>query len=65
MFVQYLKETKPNLVKTWTPEIARQYAKRLIEVESLGDLDRDRAAVERFQNLVRKPFDKWHYQTPP
>jgi len=64
MFCQYLKETKPNLVKSWTPEIARKYAKRLIEVESLSDLDRDAKAVERYHALVGRPFQRWAHQDP-
>jgi hypothetical protein len=64
MFCQYLKETKPNLVKSWTPTIAREYAKQLIEVESLSDLDRDRGAVERYDTMVRRPYDRWRSQDP-
>lgn len=64
MFIQFLKETKPNLRKSWTPEDARRYAKALIKVESLGDLDRDAAAAERYQQLVRRPFDRWQNQAP-
>jgi len=64
MFTQYLKETKPNLVKSWTPDVARNYAKQLIKVESLSDLDRDRGAVERYENLIRRPYDRWAHQDP-
>jgi hypothetical protein len=63
MFVQYLKETKPNLAK-WTPEVARQYAKRLVSIESLSDLDRDPGAVERYQSLVYRPYARWAHQDP-
>jgi hypothetical protein len=62
-FVQFLRETKPNTAK-WTPEIARRYAKTLIQVESLSDLDRDPAAAERFRNMIGKPYDQWRYQYP-
>lgn len=64
MFTQFLKETKPNLVKQWTPDVARQYVKGLIKVESLSDLDRDRGAVERYETLVRRPYDRWAHQDP-
>lgn len=62
-FVQFLRETKPNTAN-WTPEIARRYAKTLIQVESLSDLDRDAAAAERFRNMIGKPYDQWRYQYP-
>lgn len=64
MFTQYLKETKPNLVKVWTSEVARNYAKTLIKVESLSDLDRDKAAIERWQSLVYRPYERWRSQDP-
>lgn len=64
MFVQFLKETKPHTVAKWTPEIAKSYAKTLIKVESLSDLDRDAAAAERFRQLIGRPFDTWRYQFP-
>jgi hypothetical protein len=63
MFVQYLKETKPNLAQ-WSPENARKYGKSLAKVESLADLDRDPAAVERYLELVRRPYDRWAHQDP-
>lgn len=64
MFVQFLKETKPNLVKSWTPEVARKYAKGLIGVESLSDLDRDRGAAQRFETLIKQPYERWAHQDP-
>ena len=63
-FCQFLRETRPNTVASWTPEIAKSYAKALIHVESLSDLDRDAAAAERFRNLIGKPYDQWRYQHP-
>lgn len=63
-FVQWLQETKGTLVKHWTPELARQYAKRAIRVESLSDLDRDRDAVRRFHDEIRRPYERWAYQKP-
>lgn len=64
LFVRYLQETKGGLVKHWTPELARQYAKKVIGVESLSDLDRDQAAVKRFHEELRRPFARWAHQEP-
>jgi hypothetical protein len=63
-FLQYLRETRPNLVRTWDAETAKKYVKHLIKVESLSDLDRDAEAAKRFQDQVRKPFERWEYQHP-
>jgi hypothetical protein len=64
LFVRYLAETKPTLVKEWSGDKARVYAKKLIKVESLSDLDRDPEAVRRFHELIRKPYDRWYRQEP-
>lgn len=63
-YLQWLKETKGTLVREWTPEIARQYTKKVIQVESLSDLDRDQDAVKRFHELIRRPFERWNKQEP-
>lgn len=64
LFVRWLRETKGELVKEWTPELARRYAKKVIAVESLSDLDRDQAAVRRFHEHIRRPFERWAHQRP-
>lgn len=64
LYVQWLQETKATLVKQWTPELARQYTKKVIKVESLSDLDRDPAAVKRFDEEIRRPYDRWYRQAP-
>lgn len=64
MFLQFLKETKPNAVKEWTPDNARRYVKAVLRVESLSDLDRDPAAAERYQAMIRKPYENWRHQHP-
>lgn len=66
MFVRWCVETKKGLIgrATWTPEVARRWAKHEIGVESLSQLDRDPAARERFEALVRKPYAKWNVQEP-
>jgi len=64
IFLRWLQETKGTLVKEWTPELARRYAKSLLKVESLGDLDRDQEAVKRYHELIRRPYERWRYQEP-
>lgn len=64
IFLRWLQETKGTLVKEWTTELARRYVKKVIQVESLGDLDRDQAAVKRYHDEIRRPFERWRYQEP-
>lgn len=64
MFVRFLNETKPNVVPTWTPELARRYVKATVRVESMADLDRNADAAARYETLIRKPFGRWRYQHP-
>lgn len=64
LFLRYLQETKANLVKDWSSDKARVYAKRLIEVESLSDLDRNAEAAKRYHEQIRKPYDRWYRQEP-
>jgi hypothetical protein len=65
LFLRYLQETKATLVKEWTSEKARLYAKNVMKVESLSDLDRDPEAAKRFHQLIRRPYDMWYRQEPP
>lgn len=62
MFVRWLVETRPKLVKQWTPEVARRWVKSEINVESLSQLDREPAALERFETQIRKPYARWNNQ---
>lgn len=64
IFLRWLQETKGTLVKEWNPELARRYAKKVIGVESMIDLDRDQEAVQRYHNEIRRPFERWRYQEP-
>lgn len=64
IFLRWLRETKGNLVREWTTELARQYAKQVIKVESLSDLDRDPEAVKRFHENIRRPYERWYRQEP-
>ena len=59
MFVQYLKETRPGLVKNWDADTARAYVKTILKIESLSDLDRHKGFADRFHEQVRKPYARW------
>lgn len=63
-YVQWLRETKGALVKEWTPELAKRYTKKVIEVESLSDLDRDQRAVKRYHEHIARPYARWAHQEP-
>lgn len=58
MFVQYLKETKPNMAR-WTPELAKEYVKTRLGIESLSLLDRIPQKVREYQETIVKPFEQW------
>lgn len=64
IFVRWLRETKGTLVKEWTGDLAKQYVKQVIKVESLSDLDRDPEAVKRYQAEIYRPYERWRYQHP-
>lgn len=64
MFVRWLVETRPKLVKKWDAQLARRWVKSEINVESLSELDRDPAALERFEKQIRKPYARWNGQEP-
>ena len=58
MFVQYLRETKPNMAQ-WTPELAKQYVKSRLGIESLSLLDRIPLKVREYQEQIVRPFERW------
>lgn len=64
MFVRFLTETKAHIRKTWTVELARVYAKQVVGVESLSELDRSTEAAQRFEELIRRPYARWQEQAP-
>lgn len=63
-FVRWLVETRPKLVKQWTPDLAKRYVKKVIGVESLSHLDKDTEALKRFHEKIRRPFERWAHQDP-
>lgn len=64
MFVRYLSETRPGLVQKWTPELARKYVKQKLGLESLSQLDRETPAAQRFEDEIRRPYNRWNNQEP-
>lgn len=64
LFLRYLQETKAALVKDWSSDKARVYAKGVMKVESLSDLDRNQDAARRYHELIRKPYARWYSQEP-
>lgn len=64
MFVRYLTETRAGLVKKWTPELARKYVKSILKLESLSELDRNADAARRFEEEIRRPYNRWSTQEP-
>lgn len=63
IFLRFLQETKSELVPQWTREKAREYVKSYLKVQSLSELDRDQAAVRRWEK-VRQAYEKWFRQEP-
>ncbi len=58
-FLAYAKSQGPNR-EGWDSARAREWAKYVMQVESLADIDKDPAALMRFERLVRKPFAEWN-----
>jgi len=46
----------------WDTKKAREWAKWVIGVDSLSELDSDPAALERYHQKIRIPFDRWLHQ---
>jgi hypothetical protein len=64
-FLEYAKWVLPNVRKNWDTSRARAWAKWLMDVKSLSELDSNPHALERYHRLVRIPFDKWLHQQYP
>jgi len=60
-FQEYAKFAAPAAALLG-PERVREWAKWVIGVKSLSELDTDPAMVARFHELVRKPFLRWGEQ---
>jgi hypothetical protein len=59
MFVQYLTETRSGVMKSWSPDTAKEYVKAVLKIESLSELDKSEMVAGRFHELVRKPYARW------
>jgi hypothetical protein len=60
MFVQYLREMRPGLVKEWTANTAKDYVKLQLGVESLSELDHNPVKRDAFHETIRKPYASWN-----
>lgn len=63
LFVRFLQETKAELVPQWDAQKSREYVKSYLRVQSLSELDRDQAAVRRWDK-VRQAYERWNRQEP-
>ena len=59
------KETAPGKREHWTSETARTWAKQVMGVQSLAEIDSDPAALVRYEQLVRRPFAEWNGTREP
>lgn len=55
-YIRYINETLGN---DWKAGQVRLHAKHQMKVDSLSELDTDPAALRRFHELVRRPFEQW------
>lgn len=60
-FQAFCMATVPN-AQSWTPERCKRYAKWVIKVESLSELDRDPAKAKLFRDLIQRPLAEWSEQ---
>jgi hypothetical protein len=51
---------KPGTRDHWDSARARAWAKYVIQVESLAEIDTDPSARLRFERLIRVPFAEWN-----
>jgi hypothetical protein len=58
-FLEYAKAVGPNRGH-WDSARAREWAKYLMGVESLAQIDTDPQALLRYERLVRIPFAEWN-----
>lgn len=66
-FVQWLREKAPaqwtQVVETkyggWSGDLAHRYVRYVVGIESMRELDTDPKAWQRFEQLIRKPYEQW------
>jgi hypothetical protein len=59
-FLNYARAMAPGKRDHWDSARARAWAKYVIQVESLAEIDTDPAARLRFERLIRIPFAEWN-----
>lgn len=66
-FVQWCREKAPSDITTaiekrhggWNGDLAHRYVRYVVEIESMRELDTDKAAWDRFETKIRKPYEQW------
>lgn len=66
-FVQWLREKAPaDLTRKvtlnagdWNGDLAHRYVRYVLNIESFRQLDTDKAAFQRFEKEIRKPYEQW------
>lgn len=61
-FLDYARAMGPKR-EHWDSARAREWAKYVMQVSSLSELDSDPQALARYHELVRKPFARWNGDT--
>lgn len=59
MFVQYMRETKDHIRSDWDGNLAKQWVKSRLDIESLGDLDKLPAKAQEYREQIVRPFERW------
>lgn len=57
-FVNYVRDTIAG-ASAWDAAQCRMWAKHSMQVDSLSELDTDPAALKRFHEIIRRPFEEW------
>ena len=67
MFLRYAQgcSAQPGTRDHWDSAKAREWAKWVMGVKSLSELDSDPAALVRYEQLVRRPFATWNGTRDP
>lgn len=66
-FVQWLREKAPQeytkIIEEryggWSGDLAHRYVRHVLSIESMRQLDTDKAAWLRFETMIRKPYEQW------
>lgn len=66
-FVQWLREKAPeqytHAIESkhggWSGDLAHRYVRFVVGIESFRELDTSPAAYKKFDEMIRKPYEKW------